>query len=187
MLVIKDKNDNAFEDEGELPTFDLDQVTQSRKKKKMRIDGSSTGLNKKTIFDDDGEEISEHIFTSDEERKKSRDAEENIHEDLATANDDYMRRVKDRLNETSEQDKVEEKERIREKHRKRKLLEKAVLNEDDDGENEEFNVTLASSESDSSDDTDSESVSSSNDSKSNEEENLKEQENLALSLIRNSH
>ena len=70
VLVIKDKNDNAFEDEGELPTFDLDQVTQSRKKKKMRIDGSSTGLNKKTIFDDDGEEISEqHIFTPDEARE----------------------------------------------------------------------------------------------------------------------
>ena len=44
VLVIKDKNDNAFEDEGELPTFDLDQVTQSRKKKKMRASFSLSSI-----------------------------------------------------------------------------------------------------------------------------------------------
>jgi hypothetical protein len=106
--------------------------------------------------------------------------------DLDTANEDYIRKVRDRLQSTVEKDRVEEKDRVREKHRKQRLQEKAERV--DEMEGEAMEVTLGGvdeeSESGSSADGESSGESSGDESELDAEIDVKQQEELALAMIR---
>ena len=198
MLVVKKRHDWKDEDESDLPIVDMNKVTRSSTGKRINIEGSSSGKNKRIKFADNSDSENEEIdVTSDSNFK----GEITNSDDLADANADYVRRVKERLERTKDLDRSEEKERIREKHKKRKMKEKSLNGQDDD-ETEEMVVTLAgteespdnndsnddnSSSGDSSDSDSSDSDSSDNESSDSEDNNggqkLKAQEDLALALI----
>ena len=187
----KINDDHVAED---LPTVDINQVTKSRHPKRIRIDGSALGMNKKIIFDDDGEENStdeiEMTPVSGSERRGNVDVVNKS--ELASANEEYLQKVRERLEVTKDKDKIEERERIREKHRKRRMKDKGEREEVVDAVG--YGAVLASS----SDDSDASSVASeiersaSLDSSSDEESNsgaesdVDEQglEEQALAMIR---
>ena len=95
-----------------LPEFHLNEASKSRHAKKIRIDGSSTGANHKIVFDDDGDVEDDMVHV---EKAASSDGKE-----LASAKEEYLQRVRDRLTKTKELDRQEEKDRIQEKHKKRR-------------------------------------------------------------------
>jgi ATP-dependent RNA helicase DDX10/DBP4 len=196
LLVMKTRHDWS-EDEKDVSQFDVNKVSQSRSDKRIRIDGAN-GSNKRIVFNDDGEAKQNEI------RRISKDGEYTKDGDLAEANDDYLRRVKERLVANKEKDRLEEKERIREKHKTQKLKAKALEGDENDSGEDEMVVTLGSVDADvesvgqSDDDSDSDESSSSSDSASDDdsssssdsetdEQDLKKQEDLALSLIKGTN
>lgn len=191
MFVVK-KRHKWDEDGEDAPDVDVNKVSQARSDKRIRIDGAN-GNNKKIVFNEDGEE------EEDDLRKLTKNPiqdEENVAADkLVEANEDYLRRVKERLKASKDIDRQEEKERIREKHKLKKLKEKEtegnVANDQ-----EEMVVTLGSGDEDDIDsigqsDSSSSSSDSSSDSSESEsdddddtnEAEMKKHEDLALALI----
>ena len=201
LLVVKKKHrwgeDDAKSDESDgddgLPNIDLHEVTKSRHPKKIRIDGSSSGANKKIVFNDDGDEDEEADILKDNTAELSGFEKEKF-DNIASANDEYVERIRRRLDQTKEQDKAEEKERVREKHKKKRLKEKGDR-DDEEGEDagamlvtlggtsDDEGVVVGSSGSESSSsDSDSDSDSDDDDS----DMDVKGAEDLALAMIRNN-
>ena len=168
-----------------MPDVDLNQVTKSRKSKKIRLDGSTSGVNKKIVFNDDGEEEADTGLIGDDSLNLSASNEKNF-DYVAIANEDFIGHVRRRLGETSEQDRAEEKQRIREKHRKTRNQEKEDKEDGAEGEQGAMLATLGElSEED--EDTSVIGVGSRNsgsDTDSEDDMNVRQQEDLALSMIR---
>ena len=177
-----------------LPDVHLNEANKNRKAKKIRVDGSSVGANKKIVFNDDGEVEDDMIHAN----AVSNDDIAGSHQ-LESAKDEYLQRVRDRLTKTRELDKQEQKERVQEKHRKKRQKEKGELaGGDDEHEEEEVVVTLGGgSDSESSDedapvrqqqnnqqqnlyDDDSDSDDSDDEG---DDVDIKAQEELALSML----
>jgi ATP-dependent RNA helicase DDX10/DBP4 len=199
ILVMKKRHEWDEDDGGDLPQVDVNKVSQSRSDKRIRIDGAN-GDNKRIVFNDDGEEEENDLRQIAKPTSFGGDAIET--EELAEANADYLRRVKERLKGNMELDRKEEKERIREKHKVKKIKEKDPVDTDDVAE--EMVVTLGSDTTDNdiesvqpfentNDDSESSSdseESSSSDSESEDEPDgakLKKQEDLALALIQGNN
>lgn len=179
------------DDKEDLPDAGLNEVSQRRRPKKIRIEGTNAS-NKHVKFNEEGEEedIKGFVHSSDADEKIRQDKEE-----LVKATDDYLSRVRDRLKSNFEQDNAEAKERVRQKHMKRRLKEKeereGVAPRDqavailagpatDDGDMvDDASVASSSSEGSSSDSSADDSLSS-----DKGEQDLKAQEDIALSLIR---
>ncbi len=120
-----------------LPLVNLNEASKSRHSKKIRIDGSTAGVNQRIVFDDHGEVEEDAIRAggggggmAGEDVVAARatpatagaafpDATA-----LASAREEYLRRVRGRLSETRELDRREEKERVQDKHKKRKVRER---------------------------------------------------------------
>jgi ATP-dependent RNA helicase DDX10/DBP4 len=197
ILVMKKQHDwNEVDDNTNLPQVDVNQVSKSRSEKRIRVDGAN-GENKHIVFNDDGEEREDDMRLV---LKQSPFGGELLKtEELAEANEEYLRRVKERLIANKEIDRKEEKERIKEKHKIKKLKAKEAEERDDNGA-EEAMVTLASADDnsesdDGSDSSDSDSSSSSSDDSSDDsssggdsddnpdEAEIRKQEEIALALI----
>jgi len=187
LLVVKQVHEWGDKSEP-LPDVQLNEASKSRHVKKIRVDGSSVGANKKIVFNDDGEVEDDMIHATAPTCDDAADSHQ-----LKSAQNDYLQRVRDRLTKTRELDRQEEKERIQEKHRKKKQKEKGEnIGEDTDEEDEEVVVTLGgASESESNDedsapqhqnlyDEESDSDDTDND---NDDGNIKAQEELALSML----
>jgi ATP-dependent RNA helicase DDX10/DBP4 len=176
LLVVKKRHAVADIDEvGGLPAVDLHQATKSRKKKKkIAVDGSNIE-NKRIVFDDDGRETNVESLLDATASAKAITGKE-----LEAAHEDYMRKVRERLQSTMAEDRATEKERIREKHRKKRLKERADRLGTDEG-GEEMIVTLGSSGD--------ESEHQSGESTSYDEDrfaDVRAQEEMALAMIRGS-
>ena len=107
--------------------------------------------------------------------------------DLASAKEDYLQKVKERLTKTKDIDRKEEKERIHEKHKKKRLKEKGDKpKEDNEGE---MLVTLEGPSDDESESGDEEAIyNSAEDDSSEVDDNsididVKAQEELALQML----
>lgn len=149
LLVPKKKQSwkNIGEGEGEgesddedLPDVHVHQVTQSRKTKKIRIEGSTSGDNSHVRFGDDGQAQGDMFTRAEEQIQQDKD-------NLAQATNEYMAKVRDRLRSSTDMDKAAAKERVREKHKKRKLKLKAAR-EGDVAPGEQAVATLAVPEDD---------------------------------------
>jgi ATP-dependent RNA helicase DDX10/DBP4 len=189
VLIVKKRHNwkDDDDDESALPIVDINKVTRSRSDKRIYIDGSSNGANKRIVFKGDSDEENEEI---DLTKNSNFGGETTKSHELADANADYLRLVRERLNKTKDLDRSEEKDRVREKHKKQKLKEKALnMDDDDEYENEEMVVTLATSDASEVDDNDSGSSDNSSDESSDDDESddenkdVKAQEDLALALI----
>ena len=186
LLVVKAKHTWNKPDDNEhekLPDPHLHEATKSRHPKKIRIDGSN-GENKRIVFDDDGEEQNVASLLDQDASEVTKEIQTN-RDILETANEDYVRKVRERLQATASDDRADEKVRIREKHRKRRLQEKG--DKADDVEGEAVQVTLGHAETSESESIYSGASESSEDEKEDEREvDLKAQEELALAMIRSS-
>jgi len=230
ILVLKKKkkkrsiDDSNAEDDSTTPPLptsttnkDLKQYQLAqeaiRKPKRIRIDALSNGENKRITFNDEGDEeggnglISELATTTT--TKSQTDAGGATTVDLADANQEYLRRVRERLDGTKELDLQEEKDRIRAKHKKKKRKDTDDNDVNDGDEEEDGGVVYTLPDDDESEsgedgdggsgessesDSDGESVSGSSDdggggsdsdsSSSEDEEDMKAKEELALALIR---
>ena len=197
VLLVSKKSQSTYDSAEETPDVDpgLSEAAKSRHPKKIRVEGSNTDQNTRILFSDDGEEqnVKEMMLTPADPQKL---VEQNQKE-LAKATDEYMEKVLQRLQATSELDKEEAKQRIREKHRKRRLQERGEKREDEGEEpvamladpeesddNEEH--IAGESESASSAEASSSSDSSDEDSSVDTAVDTKEQEDMALALIRGS-
>ena len=190
LLVSKKKQswtDTKDDSEEDLPDAGVNEVSQRRQRKKIRIEGTSSS-NKHVKFGEDGEEedVKGFIDADEVDEKILKDKDE-----LEKATDDYMSKVRERLQNSFAQDKAEEKDRVREKHKKRKLKERMEREGADSGE--QVMATLGgpidaeedASDSSSVSSSDSSSESSSSDSSASDDEvDMKAQEDIALSLIR---
>lgn len=187
LLVVKKKhawgNSDSTEEQQKLPDPHLYEATKSRHPKKIRIDGSM-GENKRIVFNDDGEEQNVASLLDQDASEVAKEIQKDRN-DLETANEAYMRKVKERLQSTVDKDRTEEKDRIRAKHHKRRLQEKAEKTDEMEGEAVE--VMFGQVEEQSA----SESASSSGESESSQDESgdedeidVKAQEELALAMIR---
>ena len=171
-----------------LPDIRLDQVSKSRHAKKIRVDGSSTGANKKIVFDDEGHTQEGMIGEIGSAVPSVSTTDDNV----VTMREEYLQKVRHRLSKTKDLDRQEAKERIQEKHKKRKMKEKAgegaPHNDDHDGGDEDGNVVTLGGQSTDDEESGSEEDSSDgqDDSDSEEEDvNVKVQEELALSILGN--
>ena len=187
-VIVKTNREWKIDDE-KLPEAGVDQVTKSRQSttaKRIRIEGSNAD-NKHILFNDDGDEEDTGAFL----RQKPEDVAEAINKDkegLKEANDEFMQKVRKRLEGTVSLDRAEEKERIRLKHKKRRLKEKGEKEEADDEGGAVVVLGSPEDDDDGDDDVDSSSDSSSSDSSDDDGDDnsidLKAQEDIALSLIR---
>lgn len=185
LLVMKSRqtwnkpSDNAQD----LPDPHLHEATKSRHPKKIRIDGSS-GANKRIVFNDQGEEQNMASLLEQDESHVAAEIKK-VKDSLETVNEEYLRKVRERLHSTSGKDRAEEKDRIREKHRKRRLQEKGEKDEDSEGE--AVTVTLRDADA-FEDESEASRRSESSEEESDEEHEIdvKAQEDLALAMIRNS-
>ena len=186
-VIVKTNREWKIGDE-ELPDAGVDQVTKSRqakekKGKKIRIEGSNAS-NKHIVFNEEGEEEDTGAFM----RQKPEDVAEAIIKDkesLKEANDEFMQKVKKRLEGTVDMDRADEKERIRLKHKKRRLLEKGDKEEsDDEGEGGVMLGNPEDNDNQSDDDSLSSGSSDSSDDDDDSEIDVTAQEDIALSLIR---
>mmetsp|Transcript_6225 Transcript_6225/g.13134 ORF Transcript_6225/g.13134 Transcript_6225/m.13134 type:complete len:827 (+) Transcript_6225:316-2796(+) len=133
LLVVKQVHEWGKKSEP-LPDAHVNEASKSRHAKKIRIDGSCTGANKKIVFNDDGDEEDDMIQTPLSEALPAASAALSNTSEIASAREKYLQRVRDRLIKTKELDRKEEKERIQEKHRKKRMKEKGLQGE---GEEEE--------------------------------------------------
>ena len=132
-LVVKARHESL------LPEEDTAITLASRHSKKIRIDGGGDhgSSNKHMVFDEDGEaEEKPRLLLTKNDTNNVDDA------DLAEANESYMERVRQRLEQTRELDKQEERDRIRAKHKKKKAQERADLGMDNGDENNAVVATL---------------------------------------------
>jgi ATP-dependent RNA helicase DDX10/DBP4 len=198
LLLVPKAGTFADSDSEDLPESELHEVTKSsRPSKRIRVHGSTSGINDRIVFDDDGENPCDR----DEPIWKDVDAVLPKDKDtLGVATDQYIGSIRSRLEGTKEKDTMDQKDRIRQKHKKRRLEGK---NQKDDVDNGDFGTVLDgdeqndkasegesvgssgvnsssdSSVSDTSNETDSE-----DDEDSISPSNLKEQEEIALAFIR---
>lgn len=140
LLVVKQVHEWGDKSQP-LPQVHLNEASKSRHEKKIRIDGSSTGANQKIVFNDDGD-VEGDMIHEDAAKSTSTAAltsETNNPNALTSAREEYLQKVRDRLNKTKELDRKEARERIQEKHRKRKMKEKGGedVNIDEEEDDEE--------------------------------------------------
>ena len=181
LLVVKQTHEWGAKTQPQpLPEVHINAATKSRHAKKIRIDGSSTGVNQKIVFNDDGEK-EEEIMHVDHPSLATTTT------DLASAKEDYLQKVKERLTKTKDIDRKEEKERIHEKHKKNRLKEKGDKPKvDNEGE---MLVTLAGQSDDESESGVEEAIyESTEDDLSEVDDNsldidMKAQEELALQML----
>ena len=164
-----------------IPQINLHEASKSRHLKKIRIDGSTTGINQKIVFNDDGDiedtTISNQIIGNTVSATTSTATLPITASDnglLASAREEYLQKVRNRLSKTKELDRREEKERIQDKHKKRKLKDRSCssdggdddeVNDDNDGERDTVVMLGRSINSgDDDDDDDEQNSTSSNDS-----------------------
>lgn len=165
LLVVKQVHEWGDKSEP-LPDVHLNEASKSRHAKKIRVDGSSSGTNQKIVFNDDGDVEDDMIHEENMDAAEEGIAESSGNE-LASAREEYLQKVRSRLSKTKELDRKEARERVQEKHRKRKMKEKGVddaNNKSEDGDDEGAVVTLGGQYSDESDDDGQASGSSSSDS-----------------------
>lgn len=180
--LLVSKGVQSCSDEEDLPDAKVNEVTQRRPAKKIRVEGSNNA-NMHIKFDNDNDSME----SEEEERRESLEASR----DLAAATDAYAEKIRERLRRNQEDDVAQAKERVREKHRKKRWNEKVDRDGNDvddgpvavlgplDGENREHSQADShSSDSSSSDDDDSDS------SSDDESLDLAAQEAQALALIR---
>ncbi len=169
LLVVKQVHEWGRQSEP-LPDAHVNEASKSRHAKKIRIDGSSAGANKKIVFNDDGDEEDDMIQIPMRESLPAASTAVSDTSELASAREKYLQRVRDRLIQTKELDRKEEKERIQDKHRKKRMKEKEIREE---GEEEEGGavVTLGGY-------SDDEECSVGEESESTEEEKEEDQHNL---------
>lgn len=179
ILIVKKRHEwdaNKDDDFGsEIPAVDLQQVSASRKKQRIHIDGSSSNTNKRVLFDDDGEEMNNDIS------KRGGDDIQSAQE-IAKAKEDYLKRVKERLSASKDQDRLEEQERIREKRKRQKTKEKPPSEIDEELDNGMM-VTLGGD----SDESSASTYTSKNSDESSIDDgidNVQQNEDVALALIR---
>ena len=181
-------------DDDGLPDIDLHEVSKPRHPKKIRIDGSSSGTNKKIVFNDDGDEDEYADILKDNTAELSSFEKEKF-DNIANANDEYVEQIRRRLGQTKEQDKAEEKERVRQKHKKKRLKEKGDRDDEEDEDGGAMLVTLGGASGGEEEEvvgsSGSESSSGSEDSDSDSDNgdsgmDVKGAEDLALAMIRNS-
>ena len=174
LLLVKKENNS--EDQNELPHVNVNEVTRARKSKKICVEGTN-GVNTRIVFDDDGVEMAEKSIL------KNLESDATI-QDLATANADYMQKVRERLQSTMATDLAEEKDRIRDKHNKKRMKEKGTRID----EVSDVIVTLDNGDegmtSDNRSSGDSSSSSENSDDDSENEIDVKAQEEIALAMIR---
>ena len=186
LLVVKKVHNWGDESStvNNIPQINLHEASKSRHLKKIRIDGSTTGINQKIVFTDDGgvedTTISNQIIgnavttTTSTTTVTALPASDN--DLLVSAREEYLQKVRNRLSKTKELDRQEEKERIQDKHKKRKLKDRSsdggdderttiadVGSDDNDGGRDTV-VTLGRSINSDDDDNDDQSSNSSNDS-----------------------
>mmetsp|Transcript_11672 Transcript_11672/g.33606 ORF Transcript_11672/g.33606 Transcript_11672/m.33606 type:complete len:768 (+) Transcript_11672:115-2418(+) len=199
LLVVKAQHAPAVgdvdvdNDDEDNIAYDINQVSKSRKAKKIRVNGSTSEQNTRILFDDDGEVVGDILDSA----KSNAAVEDSINkEKLKDANDEYLAQVQKRLERTKDLDKQEEKQRIRDKHRKKKKQEKGELDGDDDKEvvvavlgsggnddDGDENQSSSSASSVSGSDSDDSSSSSSSDD-DDDDMDVTANEDLALALIR---
>jgi ATP-dependent RNA helicase DDX10/DBP4 len=166
--------------------IDVELATDShRHPKRIRIDGTNSAKSQHKVFEEDGTEKPKLLQDTTNDDDEAVDTEA-----LQDANDSYMEKVRQRLEQTRDLDKQEERERIRAKHKKKRLQEKTERAEEEGGvERQQPPMAVLEpmeDESESDDDgsssgSDSESVASSS---IDEDVDVAAQEDLALSLIR---
>ena len=204
LLVVKRKvrpedvvTANDKEDESDLPDVNIHAVTRARSSKKIRINGSNSTQNKRIVFGDDGEEIADdrELESNNNTNKYDGSSSDGLgmpsREELAEANEGYMRRVRERLESTRQQDADEAKQRIRDKHRKKRMQEKPDLDESNGAAGDGHAMAVlgsATSNSDDSSSDDDDSTDSSSDDSDEEKSggDIRNQEELALAMIRGS-
>ena len=176
LLVVKQTHEWGAKTQPQpLPEVHINAATKSRHAKKIRIDGSSAGVNQKIVFNDDGEKESFHPSLA------------TTTTDLALAKEDYLQKVKERLTKTKDIDRKEEKERIHEKHKKNRLKEKGDKPQEDNAG--EMLVTLEGRSDDESESGVEEAIyESTEDDLSEVDDNsldidMKAQEELALQML----
>jgi ATP-dependent RNA helicase DDX10/DBP4 len=200
LLVVKSRvgpeDGGSSDDEVPDDYDDLHKVAKSRHPKKIRVEGSTSDQNKHVVFDDDGHAVENDIITmAASNNDVEDDADRKEKDDLAMANEEYMKQVRDRLERSKEQDRQEEKERVRERHRKKRMQEKgerpdvqdvdgpvAVLGGSPGNADDASQSSSSSSEGGSASSDDDDASSSSDE----EDMDVAAQEDLALSLIRGS-
>jgi ATP-dependent RNA helicase DDX10/DBP4 len=175
----------------DLPDAGIHEASKSRHPKKIRIETSNVD-NKHVVFTEDGEEEDMNSLL----KIDSSSVVDQIRQDkagLEQATEEYAQKVRERLQGNFDQDRAEEKERIREKHKKRRLEKKGAIDEQPVG----VAAVLATGESDGASDGEgssgqSDSEDSSNQSRGSESDDdddgmdVAAQEDIALSLIRQS-
>ena len=210
LLVTKVKATSAHDDAhdlDDLPDAKINEVTKSSKR--IKLNGSTSGVtNQHIVFDDNGENPENRSNDIDTiPTWKTPDLSNNndanisdaaISNDINAATNHYIDSVRARLSSTKEQDRMDEKDRIRQKHKKRRLelrgdreeTAAATLNtdvsnddDDDDDDSDDDSPDIESRRS-------NESTSDNNDTSDDDEGDskytidVKEQEDLALALIR---
>jgi ATP-dependent RNA helicase DDX10/DBP4 len=164
LLVVKQIHEWGSKSQP-LPEVNVNETSKSRHTKKIRIDGSTTGANHKIVFNDDGDEENE-VMRVDNTTSLAPGKE------LASAKDDYLQRVKDRLTRTQDIDRKEERERIQDKHKKKRLREKGDKAKEEDGDEMLVTLDSPSDEESESDDDDNVSI-----------DDVQAQEELALQML----
>jgi len=168
LLVVKKVHEWGDKSSSQpLPQVHLDEASRSRHAKKIRVDGSSMGVNQKTVFNDDGDVQEDMIHEVEDAAAATAMTTETDTNALASAREEYLQKVRNRLSETKELDRKEEKERIQAKHKKRKLKEKGEDTKKDENEEEDGDggavVTLGGQYSDDEDPSSDEEKSESSD------------------------
>lgn len=182
LLVSKGVHSWKDEDENDLPDAKVNEVSQRRPTKRIRVEGSNTTDNKHIKFENDDDDDDEEAIPENETEKP-----ETV-EDLAAATDAYAEQVRERLRRHEEEDRALAKDRVREKHQKKRWRDKSEVN-DEDGpvamladveDTEAIRKDGSSSDSDSSSSEDE----SSSDNDDNDDDDIQAQEARALALIR---
>lgn len=188
LLVVKKVHNWGDESNSvnNIPQINLHEASKSRHLKKIRIDGSTTGINQKIVFTDEGgvedTTISNQfignnaittatLITTTPTTTTLPISTASDNDLLALAREEYLQKVCNRLNTTKELDRQEEKDRVQDKHKKRKLKDRSSDDGDDErttiadvgsDNNDGGVVTLGRSINNDDDDDDQSSTSSNN-------------------------
>jgi ATP-dependent RNA helicase DDX10/DBP4 len=197
LLVLKAET-IANSNSEDFPDLELHEVTKSsRHSKKIRVSGSTTGINQCIIFDDDGEN------PCDRDEPFWKEIDTIVPKDkslLGVATNQYIGLLRSRLEDSKEQDAIDQKDRIHQKHKKRRLEGRSCKDEVDFGdhgavldtnglneatsEGENSNLSTVDSSSDSSVSGSTDGFDGADNKGSISPSDLKEQEEIALALIR---
>ena len=194
LLVVKERH--QWVDDSDLPHVDVNKATiRHSNSKRIHIDASSNGKNKRTKFTEDGEEVDESSSTELIPNCSEDNANSKVVSNIAAASEEYMKKVQKRLEATAQQDDDEAKARIQAKHRKKRFerkvsAQRATESNDETGSDEVGAVLLggdidqASYNSSSSIDGSSSNNDDSDSDSSDDNESVGAQEDLALELLR---